>query len=86
MLTCKQVAKALAETAFDDLSIWRRRGLKAHISLCFICGRFHKDVIQMQRFGRELARREQEAKGDSLSPDVKARIEDAVTTTLKEKG
>lgn len=52
MIRCKHVADALAATNIEDLPKWRRWAALVHISLCPCCGRFHRDVIRLQRLAR----------------------------------
>lgn len=77
MWTCKQVAKALAETHYEDLPKWKRLGLKLHVALCFVCSRYHKDVMVMQDCARVLSEREKDGSCqllECLADDAKARM------------
>ncbi|HAR66491.1 MAG TPA: hypothetical protein DCR55_09810 [Lentisphaeria bacterium] len=59
MWTCKRVAKSLAETHYKGLPGRKRLGLKAHMALCLVCSRYHKDAMLMQDCAKALAEREQ---------------------------
>lgn len=48
MLMCRQVARALAEHRYYELPWYRRWGLKMHIALCGVCGRYHRQMVVMQ--------------------------------------
>jgi hypothetical protein len=48
MWMCRQVAKALAENKYYELPTHRRLGLRLHVFLCGMCGKFHRDVMTMQ--------------------------------------
>ncbi len=48
MLTCKQVAKSLAERDYAELPRLKRAFLKLHVLLCFVCGRYHRHVMRFQ--------------------------------------
>lgn len=48
MWMCRQVAKALAESRYYELPLHRRIGLKIHIALCAVCGKYHRQVVVMQ--------------------------------------
>ena len=77
MLRCKQVAEALAENHYDDLPKWRRLGLKVHVAFCFVCSRYHKQVMTLQDCARGLAEQEKDGKcqlPDALSEDAKSRM------------
>lgn len=48
MLTCKQVAKSLADRDYAELPLLKRISLKLHVLLCFVCGRYHRHVMRFQ--------------------------------------
>ena len=48
MLTCKQVSKTLAENNYNDLSLPKKFMLKLHVALCFVCGKFNRQVMESQ--------------------------------------
>lgn len=48
MLTCKEVAKCLADGDYAELPRWRRFFLKCHTLLCFVCGRYHRHLMRFQ--------------------------------------
>lgn len=52
MLRCKDVADALARHHYWELPWAKRIGLKLHVALCIICGRFHRQVMIMQDAAR----------------------------------
>ncbi len=68
MLRCKHVADALAQAHHWDLPWYRRWGLHLHVALCFVCGRYHRQVILMQDALRVFRRRED---ADQLRPEVR---------------
>jgi hypothetical protein len=77
MFKCKQVAEALAQSHYDDLPRWKRLGLKLHVAICFVCSRYHKQVMLMQDCSRGLAEHEKDGccqLPDSLSDEAKARM------------
>ena len=78
LVTCKQVAKSLANKRYDDMTSYERFRLRFHVAICFVCGKFHRDVIQMQRCSAELAAREEEADGEKLSEACRERIQAAI--------
>ena len=59
MLTCKKVSKTLAETDYDSLSWHKKLGLKLHVALCFVCGKFNRQVMVMQDTCRHYKQREE---------------------------
>ena len=81
MFTCKQVAKALAKKRYDDMSSSERWKLRFHVTLCFVCGKFHKDVIQMQRLSSKLGEHDVQAPNQCLSSDCRDRIKSAMAKT-----
>ncbi len=49
MIMCRQVAKALSEHHYWELPWYRRIPMFIHIKLCFMCGRYHRQVVEMQK-------------------------------------
>ena len=82
MLKCKQVAEALADHHYDDLPKWKKIGLKLHLALCFVCSKYHKQVLVMQDCARNLSEQEKADKtmphDQCLSDDCKARMKKAL--------
>lgn len=82
MWMCRQVAKALAEGNYEELPPLRKFGLKLHVKLCGMCGKFHRQVMDFQDAARLF--REHEAKGELSPPkeclpnDCKCRLQKAV--------
>lgn len=77
MIMCRQVAKALAEHRYYELPWYRRIPMFIHIRLCVMCGKYHQQVVDMQRGVHYYL--EHENKGDvdpdmHLSPEVRERI------------
>ncbi len=52
MLTCKQVSRALAEQDYQDMSFWRKVGLRAHVFSCCFCGKFNRNIMLFQDMAR----------------------------------
>ena len=79
MLRCKHVAKALADTYYNDLPWWRRVGLKSHVVLCVFCGKYHRNVMTLQDAVQHYLKHEDKPKEAaqemSMSDDSKARIQ-----------
>jgi hypothetical protein len=65
MLTCKQVSNALAEQDYATLSRLKRSGLKLHVALCTVCGRYNRQVMIMQDAARAFRSREENAQPSS---------------------
>lgn len=84
MLMCRQVAKALAEEHYWDLPWHRRTGLKLHVFLCGMCGRYHRQVMDFQDGVRGFLAHEED---DDVQPDVhlsdeaRDRIRDTIRST-----
>lgn len=60
MWRCKQVADALARHHYWELPWARRIGLKLHVALCIVCGRFHRQVMLMQDCARHFHQHEEQ--------------------------
>ncbi len=48
MFTCKQVSKTLLKTDYENLSPMKKFFLRLHIRLCFVCGKYNRQVIDSQ--------------------------------------
>jgi hypothetical protein len=69
MLTCKQVSKALLHGDYMKLSPLARLGLRLHVVMCIICGRYNRNVMVMHDTVRAWLRREEDT--DSLAPETR---------------
>ena len=48
MWRCIDVATALKAGKYQDLSPWRRFWLRCHVLFCFVCGKYHRDLMHSQ--------------------------------------
>lgn len=81
MIACKQVAKALANHRYYELPWYRRIPLFMHIRLCVMCGKYHRQVVDMQQGLRGYLKHEEEGEIEThmtLSDEAKARIAEAI--------
>ena len=81
MLFCRQVARALAENRHWELPWYRRAALETHVSLCPVCGNYHRQVIFLQDAARCYQAHEMQDTPDkrhSLSPEARKRLQEAV--------
>ena len=69
MLTCKQVSRALAEEDYQSMTLWRKLGLRLHVGLCFVCGKYNRNVMLFQDMAR--AYRNYEETQGPTAPDEK---------------
>ncbi len=69
MLTCKSVSKSLSNGDYKDLPFLKRISLKLHVALCFVCGRYNKQVMQMQDTCRHF-RSETRDQGDVINKSL----------------
>lgn len=81
MIACRQVAKALADHRYYELPWWRRIPMFVHIRLCVMCGKYHQQVVDMQKGVKNYL--DHEEAGDiepqlHLSDEARNRIEDAL--------
>jgi hypothetical protein len=63
------------------MTLLRRAALKTHVSLCPVCGKFHKDIMRMQWCVDELRRREESDarhSGQELTDGSRARMQKAM--------
>ena len=83
MIACKQVARALANHRYDQLPWWRRLPLFTHIKLCVMCGKYHRQVIDMQKGFKNYL--EHEEAGDvDLSAHLSDEARERIKTAMKE--
>ncbi|MEM7391952.1 MAG: hypothetical protein AAF492_06345 [Verrucomicrobiota bacterium] len=60
MLTCKQVSNSLARERYEAMSPLRRLGLRIHVMFCAVCGRYNRQVVEMQEGAQRFTENEQE--------------------------
>jgi arginyl-tRNA synthetase len=72
MIACKQVSKALANHRYYELPWWRKIPMFAHIKLCVMCGKYHQQVVTMQKDAGDVETHVH------LSDEARKRIEDAL--------
>ncbi len=80
MWRCKHVANALAKHHYWELPWARRIGLRLHVALCFVCGRFHRQVMLMQDAANIFHKHEEED-----DPALRIPMPDESKRRLKEK-
>ena len=84
MIACRQVAKALANHRYYELPWWRRIPMFIHIRLCVMCGKYHQQIIDMQKGVHDYLEHEEAGDMDiqvHLSDEARKRIAE----TLKQK-
>ena len=60
MFTCKQVSKSLSENDYENLPPMKKLMLKLHVALCFVCGKFNRQVMDSQDMCRHYKQKETE--------------------------
>jgi len=81
MIMCRQVAKALANNRYYELPARKRIAMFIHIRLCIMCGKYHQQVVDMQKGVKTYL--DQEEVGNiepqiHLPDDAKERIRNAL--------
>ena len=83
MWTCKQVSNTLADKRYWNLPLYRKIGLRIHVLLCAVCGRYNRQVIMMQETAHAFAKHELEDPprnpSECLSPSARERIRKALS-------
>ncbi len=77
MIRCKHVAEALADNRYWELPLHRRIGLHLHVFLCFICGRYNRQIMILQDAARQYAEYERVTVPPpelALPPEARERI------------
>lgn len=82
MWTCKQVSRTLADHRYWNLPFHRRLGLKIHVLLCAVCGKYNRQVMMMQETAHAFSKHELDdpPKGDAerLSESAREKIRQAL--------
>ena len=80
MWKCKQVADALSEKHYAALPWYSRLGLRLHVGLCLVCGRYHRNVLAMQDIADSFHARETtgELPAAGLTDEARTRIAAAI--------
>lgn len=78
MWRCKHVADALARYHYWDLPWAKRLGLKTHVHLCVVCGRFHRQVMIMQDAARIFRKHEEQDPPPPMPPKARERLKKAI--------
>ncbi len=81
MWRCKHVADALAKYHYWDLPWAKRLGLKTHVRLCLVCGRFHRQVMIMQDAVRIFRQHEAQDPPPPMPDDAKERLKKSVSSS-----
>lgn len=81
MWRCKHVADALARHHYWDLPWAKRVGLKTHVYLCVVCGRFHRQVMIMQDAARIFRTHEEQDPPPPMPADAKERLKKTVSSS-----
>jgi len=83
MFTCKQVSNALAKQDYAAMPLHRRLGVKIHVALCLVCGRYNRQVMLMQDLARRFRAREEQPAGPALSAGEKDSLKRALREAAK---
>lgn len=84
ILTCKQVSRTLLEEHFDKLPWHRQLAVRFHLSWCWICGKFNKQVIEMQHGIDSYISHEDEDPGPN-SPHISAEAKERILKAIQDK-
>ena len=81
IITCKQVAKRLAQRKLHKMSWLERNWLKMHIGFCRVCGDYHRHVEEFQLVEDKFSQ-DEENKTKCLSSEqkscLKARLKESL--------
>ncbi|MBT3194067.1 MAG: hypothetical protein HN341_16105 [Verrucomicrobia bacterium] len=84
MMTCKQVHKALAKGDYRDLPRLQRWGLLMHVSMCFVCRAYNREIMLFQDAARAFREHEEELGSQTrLSEEARERFRAAIRTAQK---
>ena len=74
IITCKQVAKRLAEKKLHKMSWLERVWIKLHIKYCLVCGEYHRNVEDFQLVEDKFSETEHKHSCGSLACQKKAEL------------
>ena len=88
MFACKQVSNALAKGDYHKPSLASRIGMRIHVALCTVCGRYNRQVMIIQDGVRTFIEHEEagDTGGPPLPDDKKAAIKEKVAAAAKSQG
>ena len=81
MIMCRQVAKALADHRYYELPWWRKIPMFVHIRLCVMCGKYHQQIVDVQKGVHNYLNHEDNDEVETtihLSDEARRRIESAL--------
>jgi len=84
MFTCKSVSKSLAKEDYQTLPWPKRAALKLHVWVCCVCGRYNKQVMQMQDTCRAF-REQSAAQGEPIEAPLASSRKEALRARIKEQ-
>lgn len=86
MIRCKHVSEALRDNNWEDLPPMRKLGLRLHIMLCAVCGRFNKQIMQMQSGTRRFVENEEHLETGCCLPKESANaMRDSIREAMSQK-
>ncbi|HAQ57760.1 MAG TPA: hypothetical protein DCR32_01885 [Opitutae bacterium] len=80
MFTCKQVSHSLSKEDYAKLSFTKRFFLQLHVKLCFLCGRFNRQVMDGQDMCRHF--KQYEATNCQCAPELQEVQKDELKALL----
>lgn len=80
MFTCKKVSKSLSNEDYEKLSPMRKFFLKLHVKLCFICGKFNRQIMDSQDMCRCF--KDRQKAGDITAPQLEDTQKEALKALL----
>lgn len=83
MITCKQIAKKMADQKLHEVPTFQRWWMKLHIKMCVVCGSYQQDAEKFQQAESKFAELEEEY-GSRLDADFKQKLKDKLRETCKE--
>jgi len=86
MIRCKHVSEALRDHNWEDLPPMRKFALRMHIMLCAVCGRFNRQIMQMQSGTRRFVESEEHLEsGCCLPKENAATLKDSIREAMSEE-
>ena len=87
MLSCKEVTKLVSENLDRDLPLWRRIGLRLHVTMCKGCSAYRRQIESLNKLVSDHYRNARTVKHCNALPDDSLdRIKESLRTDHSHPG
>jgi Putative zinc-finger len=83
MPPCKEIAALVSENMDRQLPLRQRLLIRFHVMMCSLCRRYEKQLHMLREGTHHYADPDENEVGESLSPEVRKRLEKALADNAK---